>query len=146
MNFANEGSQVRYPHNPDDPGNPRSVLRFGARGHGPAAAGLPLRGPQMDATMRGPDGSGKCDLFLSSSPSVSYRQHPSEVHARAAYGANNFTAGQDSALTYPPKLQKRPFLWYKTIKKNNSQETRQKMKIRPIPFSDELFYWLRMGK
>ena len=25
----------------------------------PAAAGLPLRGSQMDATMRGPDGTGK---------------------------------------------------------------------------------------
>ena len=61
----------------------------------------------MDAMLRGPDGSGKCDLFLSFSPSVSYQQHPSEVHARAAYGANNFTDGQDSALTYPPKLQKR---------------------------------------
>ena len=61
----------------------------------------------MDATMRGPDGSGKCDLFLSSSPSVNYRKHPSEVHARAAYRANNYTGGQDSALTYPPKLQKR---------------------------------------
>ena len=72
-----------------------------------AAAGLPLRGSQMDATMRGPDGSGKCDLFLSSSPSVNYRKHPSEVHARAAYRANNYTGGQDSALTYPPKLQKR---------------------------------------
>ena len=72
-----------------------------------AAAGLPLRGSQMDATMRGSDGSGKNDLFLSFSPSVSYRQHPSEVHARAAYGVNNFTGGQDSALAYPPKLQKR---------------------------------------
>ena len=51
----------------------------------PAAAGLPLRGSQMDATMRVSDGSGKCDLFLSSSPSVSCRKHPSEVHARAAY-------------------------------------------------------------
>ena len=61
----------------------------------------------MDAMLRGPDGSGKCDLFLSFSPSVSYQQHPSEVHARAAYGANNFTDGQDSALNYPPKLQKR---------------------------------------
>ena len=117
MNFANAGSQVRYPNDPDDPGHPRSVLRFGARGHGPAAAGLPLRGPQMDATMRGPDGSGKCDLFLSSSPSVNYRKHPSEVHARAAYRANNYTGGQDSALTYPPKLQKRrkyPEKRYKT--------------------------------
>ena len=75
----------------------------------PAAAGLPLRGSQMDATMRGSDGSGKCDLFLSSSPSVNYRKHPSEVHARAAYRANNYTGGQDSALTYPPKLQKRLF-------------------------------------
>jgi integrase len=46
---------------------------------------------------------------LSFSPSVSYRQHPSEVHARAAYVTNNLTGGQDSALTYPPKLQKRPF-------------------------------------
>ena len=72
-----------------------------------AVAGLPLRGSQMDATMPGPDGSRTCDLFLSLSPSVSYRQHPSEVHARAAYGANNFTGGQDSALAYPPKLQKR---------------------------------------
>ena len=55
-----------------------------------AAAGLPLRGSQMDATIRDSDGSGKCDLFLSFSPSVSYRQHPSEVHARAAYRANNY--------------------------------------------------------
>jgi hypothetical protein len=38
------------------------------------------------------------------------------------------------------------FYGIKRLKKNNSQETRQKMKIRPIPFSDELFYWLRMGK
>ena len=52
-----------------------------------AAAGLPLRGSQMDATIRNPDGSGTCNLFLSFSPSVSYRQHPSEVHARAAYVA-----------------------------------------------------------
>ena len=29
-----------------------------------AAAGLPLRGSQMDATMRGPDGSGKCGSVL----------------------------------------------------------------------------------
>ena len=58
-----------------------------------AAAGLPLRGSQMDATIRDSDGSGKCDLFLSFSPSVSYRQHPSEVHARAADGANNLTGG-----------------------------------------------------
>ena len=29
-----------------------------------AAAGLPLRGSQMDATIRDSDGSGKCDLFL----------------------------------------------------------------------------------
>lgn len=58
-----------------------------------AAAGLPLRGSQMDATMRDSDGSGKRDLFLSLSPSVSCRQHPSEVHARAASGANNLTGG-----------------------------------------------------
>ena len=76
-----------------------------------AAAGLPLRGSQMDATIRDSDGSGKCDLFLSFSPSVSYRQHPSEVHARAAYGVNNLTGGQDSALTYPPMLQKRRKKW-----------------------------------
>ena len=43
--------------------------------------------------MRDSDSSGKRDLFLSLSPSVSYRQHPSEVHARAAYGANNLTGG-----------------------------------------------------
>ena len=61
----------------------------------PAAAGLPLRGSQMDATMRGSDGHGRFDLFLSFSPSVSYRQHPSEVHARAAYENNNLTDGQD---------------------------------------------------
>ena len=72
-----------------------------------AAAGLSLRGSQMDATIRGSDGHGKFDLFLSFSPSVNYRQHPSEVHARAAYRDHNFTGGQDSALTYPPKLQKR---------------------------------------
>jgi hypothetical protein len=59
----------------------------------PAAAGLSLRGSQMDATMRGSDGHGKLDLFLSFSPSVSYRQHPSEVHARAAYAANNLIGG-----------------------------------------------------
>ena len=73
-----------------------------------AAAGLPLRGSQMDATMRVSDGSGKCDLFLSSSPSVSCRQHPSEVHARAAYEAKIFIGWARLALTYPPKLQKRP--------------------------------------
>ena len=73
-----------------------------------AAAGLPLRGSQMDATIRDSDGSGKCDLFLSFSPSVSYRQHPSEVHARAAYEAKNFIGWARLALTYPPKLQKRP--------------------------------------
>ena len=72
-----------------------------------AAAGLPLRGSQMDATIRDSDGSGKCDLFLSFSPSVSYRQHPSEVHARAAYEAKNFIGWARLALTYPPKLQKR---------------------------------------
>ena len=88
-------------------GTPDLFLDLEPKVTGPAAAGLPLRGPQMDATMRGPDGSGKCDLFLSSSPSVRCRQHPSEVHARAAYRANNYTGGQDSALTYPPKLQKR---------------------------------------
>ena len=69
-----------------------------------AAAGLPLRGSQMDATIRDSDGSGKCDLFLSFSPSVS-----SEVHARAAYEAKNFIGWARLALTYPPKLQKRPF-------------------------------------
>ena len=74
-----------------------------------AAAGLPLRGSQMDATIRDSDGSGKCDLFLSFSPSVSYRQHPSEVHARAAYEAKNFIGWARLALTYPPKLQKRLF-------------------------------------
>ena len=74
-----------------------------------AAAGLPLRGSQMDATIRDSDGSGKCDLFLSFSPSVSYRQHPSEVHARAAYEAKNFIGWARLALTYPPKLQKRRF-------------------------------------
>ena len=72
-----------------------------------AAAGLPLRGSQMDATIRDSDGSGKCDLFLSFSPSVSYRQHPSEVHARAAYEAKIFIGWARLALTYPPKLQKR---------------------------------------
>ena len=72
-----------------------------------AAADLPLRGSQMDATIRDSDGSGKCDLFLSFSPSVSYRQHPSEVHARAAYEAKNFIGWARLALTYPPKLQKR---------------------------------------
>ena len=51
-----------------------------------AAVGLPLRGSQMDARMRNPDGLGTYNLFLSFSPSVSPRQHPSEVHARAAYG------------------------------------------------------------
>ena len=63
----------------------------------------------MDAILCGPDGSGKCELFLSFSPSVSYWQHPhpSEIHARAAYGVYSFTDGQDSALTYQPKLQKR---------------------------------------
>ncbi len=35
-----------------------------------AAEGLPLRGSQMDAILRDPDGSGKSDLFLSFSPSV----------------------------------------------------------------------------
>ena len=73
-----------------------------------AAAGLPLRGSQMDATIRDSDGSGKCDLFLSFSPSVSYRQHPSEIHARAAYKAKNFIGWARLALAYPPKLQKRP--------------------------------------
>ena len=77
-----------------------------------AAEGLPLRGSQMDATIRDSDGSGKCDLFLSFSPSVSYRQHPSEVHARAAYEAKNFIGWARLALTYPPKLQKRPFFSY----------------------------------
>ena len=57
----------------------------------PAAAGLPLRGSQMDATLRVSDGSGMSDLFLSLSPSVDYRQHPSGVHARAAYAAGNLT-------------------------------------------------------
>ena len=51
-----------------------------------AAAGLPLRGSQMDATIRDSDGSGKCDLFLSFSPSVRLRRQPSGVCARAAYG------------------------------------------------------------
>ena len=82
-----------------------------------AAAGLPLRGSQMDATIRDSDGSGKCDLFLSFSPSVSYRQHPSEVHARAAYEAKNFIGWARLALTYPPKLQKRLFfLLLRTVK------------------------------
>ena len=58
-----------------------------------AAVGLPLRGSQMDATMHGSDGSGMSDLFLSLSPSVSFRQHPSEVHARAAYGLNDLMGG-----------------------------------------------------
>ncbi len=49
-----------------------------------AAEGLPLQGSQMDAILLDPDGSGMCNLFLSFSPSVSYRQHPSEVRARAA--------------------------------------------------------------
>lgn len=90
-----------------------------------AAAGLPLRGSQMDATIRDSDGSGKCDLFLSFSPSVSYRQHPSEVHARAAYEAKNFIGWARLALTYPPKLQKRHNLKY--MRKNVC-------KISNIPF------------
>ena len=80
-----------------------------------AAAGLPLRGSQMDATIRDSDGSGKCDLFLSFSPSVSYRQHPSEVHARAAYEAKNFIGWARLALTYPPKLQRRHFFHHKKL-------------------------------
>ena len=36
--------------------------------------------------MHDPDGSEENDLFMSSSPSVNYRQHPSGVHARAASG------------------------------------------------------------
>ena len=51
-----------------------------------AAAGLPLRGSQMYATIRCFDGSDRKGLFLSLSPSVSYRQHTSEVRARAASG------------------------------------------------------------
>ena len=80
-----------------------------------AAAGLPLRGSQMDATIRDSDGSEKCDLFLSFSPSVSYRQHPSEVHARAAYEAKNFIGWARLALTYPPKLQKRHLCWLSAV-------------------------------
>jgi len=70
-----------------------------------AAAGLSLRGSQMDATIRGSDGHGKFDLFLSFSPSVNYRQHPSEVHARAAYEANNLTGGQDQRLLTHPSYR-----------------------------------------
>ena len=89
-----------------------------------AAAGLPLRGSQMDATIRDSDGSGKCDLFLSFSPSVSYRQHPSEVHARAAYEAKNFIGWARLALTYPPKLQKRP------VKKKKSSPSVRSSSLR----------------
>ena len=70
-----------------------------------AAAGLSLRGSQMDATIRGSDGHGKFDLFLSFSPSVNYRQHPSEAHARAAYEANNLTGGQDQRLLTHPSYR-----------------------------------------
>ena len=112
MNCVNAGSQVLSLHNPDAPGHPDLFLDSEPEVTETAAAGLPLRGSQMDATIRDSDGSGKCDLFLSFSPSVSYRQHPSEVHARAAYRANNYTGGQDSALTYPPKLQKRLLMMY----------------------------------
>lgn len=85
----------------------RSVLRFGARGRRNSRRRFTLAGFSDGCYTAWPDGSGKCDLFLSFSPSVSFRQHPSEVHARAAYGSSIFTGGQDSALTYPPKLQKR---------------------------------------
>ena len=70
-----------------------------------AAAGVSLRGSQMDATIRGSDGHGKFDLSLSFSPSVNYRQHPSEVHARAAYEANNLTGGQDQRLLTHPSYR-----------------------------------------
>ena len=107
MNCVNKGRQFQSLYDRNDSGNPDLFLDLEPEVIETAAAGLPLRGSQMDATIRDSDGSGKCDLFLSFSPSVSYQQHPSEVHGRAAYGANNFTDGQDSALTYPPKLQKR---------------------------------------
>ena len=65
----------------------------------PAAAGLPLRGSQMNAKLRHPDGLGQFNLFLSSSPSVNYRQHPSEVHARAAYKVRTNRVGEFGAYT-----------------------------------------------
>ena len=108
MNCVNAGSQIRSLYETEDQDTLVLFLDLEPEVIATAAAGLPLRGSQMDATIRNPDGSGTCNLFLSSSPSVSFRQHPSEVHARAAYRDHDFTGGQDSALTYPPKLQKRP--------------------------------------
>ena len=123
MNCVNKGRQFQSLYDRNDSGYPDLFLDLEPEVIETAAAGLPLRGSRMDATMRGSDGSGKSDLFLSFSPSVSYRQHPSEVHARAAYGVNNFTGGQDSALAYPPKLQKRQNLSVSiNIKKVNMSE------------------------
>ena len=72
MNCVNAGSQIRSLYETEDQDTLVLFLDLEPEVIATAAAGLPLRGSQMDATMRGPDGSGKCDLFLSSSPSVSY--------------------------------------------------------------------------
>ena len=109
MNCANAGSQVLSPHEPDKPGPPDLFLDLEPEVEETAAEGLPLRGSQMDAILRGPDGSGKCDLFLSFSPSVSYRQHPSEVHARAAYGVMTLLVGKISAYL-PTQATEAPYL------------------------------------
>ena len=78
MSCANAGSQVQCPHESDKAGSPDLFLDLEPEVTETAAEGLPLRGSQMDAILRGSDGSEKTDLFLSFSPSVSYRQHPSE--------------------------------------------------------------------
>ena len=105
MNCANAGSQIQSPHEPDKLGPPDLFLDLEPEVEETAAEGLPLRGSQMDAILHGPDGSGKCDLFLSFSPSVSYRQHPSEVHARAAYGVMTLLVGKIQRLLAHPSYR-----------------------------------------
>ena len=101
MNCVNADSLNQSPHETDNQGSLDMYLYLEPEVIEIAAADLPLQGYQMDATLHGPDVSEKYVPFLSLSPLVSFRQHSSEVHARAAYGANNF-AGGDRFSSYSP--------------------------------------------
>ena len=58
MNCVNADSQNQYLHGHDDLGPPDLFLDLEPEATETAAAGLPMQGSQMDATMRGSDGSG----------------------------------------------------------------------------------------
>jgi hypothetical protein len=59
MNCVNAGSQIRSLYETEDQDTLVLFLDLEPEVIATAAAGLPLRGSQMDATLCGPDGSGK---------------------------------------------------------------------------------------